>query len=197
MTSATTCVCEPHNNLHLCCDKTCCSLDRGLNGNLVVELSKQELPPASLAEWKPTLVTRISHIAGFPTAFCDRSINGVVFFLLCGTLLSPVIMLLWTCFAIETTLTLSRGRGGGTSGIVTRRSACCSWQTQVQGVAEVKVSSDDGEGPSPVFMHFSSGAEKLEISTGYGAELEGPVNDWISRGAGALSQGSPLSRPLP
>ena len=178
--------------MRLCCDKTCCSCDRGLNGNVVVELSiEQEPPPSAPQAWprpwladghggRPTLLARISHIAGFPTAFCDRSINGVIVFLFCGTLLSPVIMMLWTCCAIETTLTLSRS-SGGVSGTVTRRSACCSWHTRVEGVTEVKCAHSDGEGPDPVFIHFASGAAKLEISQGYVAELEAPVNAWIRR----------------
>ncbi len=102
-------------------------------------------------------------------------------------------MLLWTCCAVETTLTL-RGCGSGVSGTVTRRSACCSWRTAVEGVVEVKSACNDGEGPDPVFLHFASGAEKLEISEGFVPGLDGPVNDWIRRGAGALRQGSPLSR---
>ena len=138
-------------------------------------------------------MARVSHIAGFPTAFCDKSINGVVVFLCCGTLLSPVIMLLWTCFAVETTLNLS-SCGGGVSGRVTRRSACCSWHTVVEGVVEVKSACNEGEGPDPVFLHFSSGAEKLEISEGFVPGLHGPVNDWILRGTGARNQNNPLSR---
>jgi hypothetical protein len=189
MAGATTCLCEPRNT-RLCCDKTCCSLERGLNGNAVVEISiQQELPftapqvwPrqwwAEGRSWQPTLLARISHIAGFPTAFCDRSINGVIFFLTCGMLLSPVMVLLWTCFAIETTLKLGRS-SGGVGGIVTRRSACCSWHTRVEGVTEVKCAYSDGEGPDPTFIHFSSGAEKLEISEGSVPELEAPVNAWI------------------
>ena len=169
--------------MRLCCDRTCWCKDRGLNGNVVVAISiQQELPPASsLVGWQPALSARISHIAGFPFAFCDSSINGVVVFLCCGTLLSPVIMLLWTCTAIETTLSLWRS-SGSVSGTVTRRSACCSWHTRVEGVAEVRVSGSDGEGPDPVFIHYLSGAAKLEISTGYVPELEAPVNDWIQRG---------------
>jgi hypothetical protein len=130
--TSTTCVCEP-SNMRLCCDKTCCCLDRGLNGNVVVALSiQQELPPAStLVAWQPMLTASISHIAGFPSAFCDGGINGVIVFLFCGTLLSPAIMLLWTCMAIETTLTLLRS-SGSVNGTVTRRSACCSWHTRVK-----------------------------------------------------------------
>ena len=182
--------------MRLCCDKTCCSCNRGLNGNVVVELSiQQEQPPsapqarprqwwADAQWWRPTLLARISHIAGFPTAFCDRSINGVIFFLICGTLLSPVILTFWTCCAIETTLKLSRS-SGGVIGTVTRRSACCSWHTLVEGVTEVKCAHSDGESPDPVFLHFSSGAAKLEISEGFVAELETPVNTWIRRDGSA------------
>jgi len=192
MAGATACVCEPRN-MRLCCDKTCCSCNRGLNGNVVVELSiQQEQPPSAPqarprqwwwadAQWRPTLLARISHIAGFPAAFCDRSINGVVFFLICGTLLSPVIMTCWACCAIETTLKLARSSGGGVFGIVTRRSACCSWHTLVEGVTEVKCAHSDGESPDPVFIHFSSGAAKLEISQGYVDGLEVPVTSWVRK----------------
>ena len=177
---ATTCVCEPRN-ARLCCDRTGCSLERGLNGNHLVELSA----PQAAQPWGRTLVARISHIAGFPAAFCEASINGVIVFLCCGTLLSPLLMLLWTCCAIETTLQLTRsGSGAGVAGVVARRSACCTWYTRVEGVAEVKAAGSDGEGPDPVHLHFSSGAEKLEISSGFVAGLEAPVNDWIRSGGG-------------
>ena len=196
MAHSTTCVCEPRN-ARLCCDSTCCSLERGLNGNHLVELNIPAAPPPQQPQarpWRPTLVARISHIAGFPTAFCEASINGVIVFLACGTLLSPVLMLLWTCCAIETTLLLTRSAsaGGGVSGVVTRRSACCTWHTRVEGVAEVKANGSEGEGPDPVSVHFSSGAGKLEISEGLVAGLEGPVNDWIrSGGGGACSVTNP------
>jgi hypothetical protein len=144
---------------------------------------KEELPPHPPQQqggWAPALAARVSHNAGFPTAFCDGGINGVIFFLLCGTLLSPVIMLLWTCCAVETAVALSRS-GGSVAGTVTRRSVCCTWTTRVEGVTEVKTTGSDGEGPDPVFLHYCSGAAKLEISEGFVAGLEGPINTWIKR----------------
>lgn len=202
----TTCACEPRN-ARLCCDRTCCSCERDFNGNRVVEISTR-LPAASdalceeagrpphgtAAPAPPILVARISHIAGFPTAFCDRSINGVIFFLVCGTVLSPLIMLLWTCFAIETTLELSPGRSG-VGGVVARRSACCTWYTRVEGVTEVKTASSEGESPDPVLLHFASGAARLEISEGYVPALEAPVNAWIRSGGAHAAGGGVCDSP--
>lgn len=90
-------------------------------------------------------------------------------------------MTCWACCAIETTLKLARSIGGGVFGIVTRRSACCSWHTLVEGVTEVKCAHSDGESPDPVFIHFSSGAAKLEISQGYVDGLEVPVTSWVRK----------------
>ena len=150
MANSTTCVCEPRN-ARLCCDSTCCSLERGLNGNHLVELSIPAPPPhqPQAHPWRPTLVARISHIAGFPSAFCEASINGVIVFLTCGMLLSPILMQLWTCCAIETTLLLTRSGGAGVSGVVTRRSACCSWHTRVEGVTEARVTAFRARAPTP------------------------------------------------
>ena len=186
--TSTTCVCEPRN-ARLCCDKTCCSCDREVNGNRVVEISTSLHLPDALRKTEPcapegfpvSLSARISHIAGFPRAFCDNSINGVIFFLVCGTILSPLIMLLWTCCAIETTLELGHSRAG-VGGVVARRSACCTWYTRVEGVTEVKLASSEGEGPDPVLLHHASGAARLEVSGGYVADLEAPVNAWIRSG---------------
>ena len=92
-------------------------------------------------------------------------------------------MLMWTCFAIETTLRLSRS-GGSVTGLVTRRTACCSWHTWVDGVTQVAAEDqpEDAEGPARVYLHYASGAAKVEISEGPVYELEQPVNSWI-RGA--------------
>ena len=176
-----------------------------MNGNRLVEIITRPGLPASDAlreepvkpcgsgvfdEVRPSLVARISHIAGFPAAFCDNSINGVIFFLVCGTVLSPLLMMLWTCFAIETTLELEHGRSG-VGGVVARRSACCTWYTRVEGVTEVATASNEGEGPDPVLIHFTSGAARLEISEGRVPGLEAPINAWIrsARPAGGKSGG--------
>ncbi len=182
--SSTSCHCEPTNS-GICFNSTTCSLNRGLNGNHLVEVER-ELPVRTDAVsqhcWNPSVSFRISHVAGFPAAFCDRSINGVILCLTCGTFLYPFLLLLWTCCAIETTVRLWKN-GASVDGTILRRSACCSWRTSVTSVTKVESENlpEDSEGAPRVYIHFSAGAAKAEISEGPVPGLESEVKSWLQQ----------------
>lgn len=174
--ASTMCHCEPKNS-RICCDSTTCSLNRGVYGNHLVGV-EQEFSPSPLRN--PSITFRISHVAGFPAAFCEPSLNGVLACLFCGTFLYPFLLTLWTCCAIETTVKLWRN-GKSVDGSITRRSACCSWYTSVASVTKVDSEelSSDAEGAARVHLHFSSGAAKIVISDGPVPGLKGQVSHWL------------------
>ena len=90
------------------------------------------------------------------------------------------------CFPVETQLHLRR-QHSGTSGVVTRRSGCCTWQTPVENVSSI-VTEDNEEGSESipqVFLAHAAGAAKTPISSGTVDGLEEAVIQWLATSASA------------
>lgn len=93
----------------------------------------------------------------------------------------PVICVLNLCLPIETRLELVR-QDAGVSGVVTRRSGCCTWRTPVDRVSAI-LTEDNEEGSESIpqlFLAHAAGAAKTPISSGSVEGLEAAVIPWIT-----------------
>ena len=179
MENVVCCTCNPGNML-LCCDRLACCPGgpTALNGNKLIEVRSSPGPP-------PMLDVHISHTAG---RLCDLVIPDSILHCLILPLvcifLVPTLFFARMLVPVETRLHLRRVKDS-TSGVVTRRYACCTCRTPVSFVQAIETEnqSENSEGPPRIYITHATGTSKLEISEGSVAGLEGAVNPWINNEA--------------